>query len=177
MLEWILSSTVLIGTVIALRWVFRNRLKMTVRYALWGLVLVRLLLPLSIGKAVISVGNWVDRLTTQPVVQEIVEIQIPVQSQESAYREALEDYRQQGVHVDQLDENTLNYIRQEAATQVEKRPLGDLLTQGAKVLWLVGAAVVVSAEVSEVFSPLQPPNNNASTKAQQTTIFFILTFH
>ena len=142
MLEWILSSTVLIGTVIALRWLFRNRLKMTVRYALWGLVLVRLLLPLSIGKAVISVGNWVDRLTTQPVVQEIVEIQIPVQSQENAYREALEDYRQQGVHVDQLDENTLNYIRQEAATQVEKRPLGDLLTQGAKVLWLVGAAVV-----------------------------------
>ena len=142
MLEWILSSTVLIGIVMALRWLFRNRLKMTVRYALWGLVLVRLLLPLSIGQAVISVGNWVDRLTAQPAVQEIIEIQIPVQSQESAYREALEDYRHQGVHVDQLDENTLNYIRQEAETQIEKRPLGEVLTQIARPLWVTGAVLV-----------------------------------
>ena len=52
MLEWIFSSTVLIAIIIALRWLFRGRLKMTLRYALWGLVLVRLLLPFSIGKAV-----------------------------------------------------------------------------------------------------------------------------
>ena len=142
MVEWILSSTVLIGSVIALRWLFRNKLKMTVRYALWALVLLRLLLPFSIGEAVISVGSWAESLTQQPAVQAIIEIQIPVQSQESAYEEALEDYRNQGVHVESLDQNTLNHIWQEAQEQAEKKPLGEILTQTAKILWLAGAVLV-----------------------------------
>lgn len=142
MVEWILSSTVLIGSVIALRWLFRNKLKMTVRYALWALVLLRLLLPFSIGEAVISVGSWAESLRQQPAVQQIIEIQIPVQSQESAYEEALENYRNQGVHVETLDQNTLNFIWQEAQEQAEKKPLGEILTQTAKILWLAGAVLV-----------------------------------
>lgn len=142
MVEWIVSSSVLIAVVIALRWLFRNKLKMTVRYALWGLVLLRLLLPFSIGKAVISVGNWVQKLTAQPAVQEIIEIQIPLQSQKSAYEEALENYRDQGVHVESLDQNTLNYIWQEAEKQAHKKPLGEILTLAAKLLWVTGGTLV-----------------------------------
>ena len=142
MVEWIVSSSVLIAVMIALRWLFRNRLKMTVRYALWGLVLLRLLLPFSIGKAVISVSNWAQKLITQPAVQEIIEIQIPVQSQESAYEEALESYRDQGVHVETLDQNTLNHIWQEAEKQAQKKPLGEILTLAAKLLWVTGGTLV-----------------------------------
>lgn len=144
MVEWILSSSVLIGIVIVLRWVFRNRLKLRVRYALWGLVLVRLLLPFSIGKAVISVGSWTEAVISQPAVQEIVEIQVNVQSPESAYQEVLEDYRNQGVHVEHLDRNTLDQIWQEAEKQAEKKPLGDILALTAKILWISGAAVVAA---------------------------------
>ena len=45
LLPWLLSSSLLILTVIVLRAVFGKRLSPGVRYALWGLVLLRLLIP------------------------------------------------------------------------------------------------------------------------------------
>lgn len=45
LLPWILSSSLLILAVVALRAVFGKRLTPGVRYALWGLVLLRLLIP------------------------------------------------------------------------------------------------------------------------------------
>ena len=49
---WILSSSALILVVAALRCLLRRRISGRVRYALWGLVLVRLLFPsLSVWKS------------------------------------------------------------------------------------------------------------------------------
>ena len=45
MTEWIVTSSLLIVIVLLLRRVLRGRISMGVRYALWGLVLVRLLIP------------------------------------------------------------------------------------------------------------------------------------
>jgi len=43
MMQWIVSSSVLILVVIALRYVLRGKLSLRMQYALWLLVLVRLL--------------------------------------------------------------------------------------------------------------------------------------
>ena len=54
MLEWMLSSSVLILAVLAARWLLRDRISGTVRYALWLIVLVRLLVPVSLFSAPVS---------------------------------------------------------------------------------------------------------------------------
>ena len=57
MLEWIVSSAVLCALVIGLRYLLRGRIGLRLQYALWGLVLLRLLLPVSFGSSRFSVMN------------------------------------------------------------------------------------------------------------------------
>lgn len=68
MTQWIVSSCVLILVIIALRFVLRGRVKPMVQYALWALVLVRLLVPVSLGSTAISVQNAAENI---PVVQQM----------------------------------------------------------------------------------------------------------
>lgn len=58
-MQWIVSSSVLILVVIALRYVLRGKLSLRMQYALWLLVLVRLLVPVSFGASDLSVMNAV----------------------------------------------------------------------------------------------------------------------
>ena len=60
MLSWIVSSSILILLMMALRAVIRDRVSPRLRYALWLLVLVRLLLPVSLGSTRLSVLNAVE---------------------------------------------------------------------------------------------------------------------
>ena len=55
--DWILSSSLLILAVIGTRAVFKERISQRLRYALWALVLLRLLIPVNIGHSVISTAN------------------------------------------------------------------------------------------------------------------------
>ncbi len=73
MIEWILSSSVLILIVAGLR-LFKTRLPARVRYALWALVLVRLLVPVSVGSLAFSVGSVVQEAERTQPVQRIVEV-------------------------------------------------------------------------------------------------------
>ncbi len=63
MLNWILSASLLIAMVIALRYLLRGKLHPAVQYALWGLVLVRLLLPFSIAHTPVSLSSAVEQTT------------------------------------------------------------------------------------------------------------------
>ena len=56
---WIISSSVLIAAVVILRAIFRKRISPTLRYALWLLVLLRLLLPVNIAESSVSILNHV----------------------------------------------------------------------------------------------------------------------
>ena len=63
MIDWMVSASVLILAVVVLRRVLRGRVSPRLQYALWALVLVRLLLPVSFGTTRISVLNTVNRPT------------------------------------------------------------------------------------------------------------------
>ena len=67
-MQWIVSSSVLILVVIALRYVLRGKLSLRMQYALWLLVLVRLLVPVSFGASDLSVMNAVPERA--PTVQQ-----------------------------------------------------------------------------------------------------------
>ena len=55
MKEVLFTSSVLIAALLLLRWLFRNAIPRRVQYALWGLVLARLLLPVSLPAVDFSV--------------------------------------------------------------------------------------------------------------------------
>lgn len=57
MSEWIISSSVLIVMVIALRYVLRGKINLRLQYALWLVVLVRLLMPVSLADSSFSVAG------------------------------------------------------------------------------------------------------------------------
>lgn len=67
MLEWVISSSVLILAVLAARYLLRDRISGTVRYALWLVVLVRLLVPVSLFSAPVSLETL---LPESPAVEE-----------------------------------------------------------------------------------------------------------
>lgn len=69
MTQWIISSSLLILAVLGLRALGRDRLSARMRYALWGLVLLRLLVPVSMGESVLSIWNLVPREEPLPMVQ------------------------------------------------------------------------------------------------------------
>lgn len=85
MLEWFVSSAVLMAALIALRAILRGRLSPKLQYALWLLALVRLLIPVSVGKTAVSVGNLLPQAapavrTVQTVDAQPAPAKLPQQS-------------------------------------------------------------------------------------------------
>ena len=65
MIVWEVSSAILILVALILRFLFRSKLSARARYALWAVVLLRLLLPFSIGQARISVSGALEKVSTR----------------------------------------------------------------------------------------------------------------
>ncbi len=78
MIEWIISSSVLILVIIALRGLLRGRLSLRLQYALWGIVLLRLLLPFSLFDSGISVMNAAENISSVRIVRTAEEIGSPL---------------------------------------------------------------------------------------------------
>lgn len=69
LLEWVFTASFLILTVLLLRWVFGRRVSARLRYALWAVVLVRLLVPVQLFTSPLA-GTWVLTETrTERIVQ------------------------------------------------------------------------------------------------------------
>ena len=60
MMNWIITSSVLILIIIALRFCLKGKISLRLQYALWLLVAARLIFPFSIGETFLSIGNWID---------------------------------------------------------------------------------------------------------------------
>ena len=58
MSEWIITSSILILLIIGIRACFRNKIALRARYALWLVVVLRLLIPLSFSESSFSVLNF-----------------------------------------------------------------------------------------------------------------------
>ena len=71
MINWIVSASVLIVVVLLIRLCFRGKLSARLQYALWGLVLLRLLLPFPLFSSPLSVSNVLPQepQTAQPAPQ------------------------------------------------------------------------------------------------------------
>ena len=61
MLEWAVTSSVLILAVLLLRQCLKGKVSLRLQYGLWALVLLRLLIPVSFGSTAVSILNAVER--------------------------------------------------------------------------------------------------------------------
>ena len=89
MLEWFVSSAILLAVLIALHYLLRGKVSPKLQYALWALALVRLLLPFSLGQSAASVENLVPEtqhyvLYTAPRTAPEPEASAPSQPQQAA---------------------------------------------------------------------------------------------
>lgn len=74
MIEWVVSSCILILAVIALWYLLRGRISLRLQYALWLLVLARLLIPVSFGSTDISVMSVVEKAPAVQAVESVREV-------------------------------------------------------------------------------------------------------
>ncbi len=132
MIAWMISSTVLILTVLALRQALKEKISARLRYALWGLVLVRLLVPWNLGSAQFSV---MQPLEQTDLVRQAEAIQ-NIASISHTPAGAVEGYRP--------NEAPTTLIPQATPAEFERMEtmltLRDLLVP----LWLLGMAVLTT---------------------------------
>ena len=132
---WALSSCVMLLAVIALRAFLGRRMRPGLRYALWGLVLLRLLIPGTIGSAPWSVAATVRQASetnTGALAAAAASYDLPRETFAQARREAAAEYEAAGLDLSRLDESDLDaraYARMSSGVTV-----GKLL----QWLWLAG---------------------------------------
>lgn len=72
-IEWMLSSVVLIMMMLLIRWLFKNKINAALRYFLWLIVLIRLLVPVSFAANSASVLNLIPLQNRQNESAELQE--------------------------------------------------------------------------------------------------------
>ena len=74
MMQVILTASILILVVAALRYALRGRISLRLQYALWLLVLARLLIPVSFGSTDISVMSVVEKAPAVQAVESVRDV-------------------------------------------------------------------------------------------------------
>ena len=138
MMQWIVSSSVLILVVIALRYVLRGKLSLRMQYALWLLVLVRLLVPVNFGASDLSVMNAVPERA--PTVQQGTYKQDIVGERNDAPANA----GTVGVPAQSMSEAAPPDLVQNVTTATVTAPTVEKTDWAriAKTVWLAGAAAL-----------------------------------
>ena len=137
-MQWIVSSSVLILVVIALRYVLRGKLSLRMQYALWLLVLVRLLVPVSFGASDLSVMNAVPERA--PTVQQGTDRQDIAGERNDAPANA----STVGVPAQSMSEAAPPNLVQNVTTATVTAPTVEKTDWAriAKTVWLAGAAAL-----------------------------------
>ena len=138
MMQWIVSSSVLILVVIALRYVLRGKLSLRMQYALWLLVLVRLLVPVSFGASDLSVMNAVPERA--PTVQQGTDRQDIIGKRNDAPANA----GTVGIPAQSMNEAAPPDLVQNVTTATVTAPTVEKTDWAriAKTVWLAGAAAL-----------------------------------
>ena len=84
MLNWFLSTSVLIAVILLLRRVLRDKIDPRLTYALWLLVALRILIPVSLFPAPLSVSSLAEDSGLTGAVEEIREVVSPKQTMTSS---------------------------------------------------------------------------------------------
>ena len=140
----LITSSILIVAMAALRRVLRGRVRPQVQYALWLVLAVRLLVPFEMAPSAFSALALLDRAEEPArVAQAIGQTAVPVltMSYEDAFDQALSEIqKEQTVTTSSTD---LDQVERRAREIQAKQPtLAELTAKYARPVWLGGAALM-----------------------------------
>jgi len=136
MIEWVVSSCILILAVIALRYLLRGKISLRLQYALWLLVLARLLIPVSFGSTDISVMSVVEKAPAVQAVESVRDVDTIWQADNGSV---------QGLPAGAAADNTPLQIAPHATSDDQFSRMSSALTLRKVLLpvWWCGAAVTL----------------------------------
>ncbi|MDE6260577.1 MAG: M56 family metallopeptidase [Oscillospiraceae bacterium] len=143
----LITSSILIVLIAALRPVLRGRIDPRVQYALWLIVALRLLVPVELAPSTYSALALLERVEERSHLAETIgQFSIPGQSYQSAWNQALSEFERDGgipsVANAYEDLDTYERVEYRAHALMEGPTLSRLAEQYARPLWLGGAAVM-----------------------------------
>ena len=135
---WIVPSILTIAAVLVLRFVLRGKISLRLQYALWTVVLVRLLLPFQIFVTPLSADALVEELDIPGTMQQAYVSANNEQYQQQydfAYHDSVEYYESKGQQVDPVvaDQRAAVTARQSLVLELRLRLMN---------LWLLGMAAM-----------------------------------
>ena len=141
----LITSSILIVLVAALRPLLRGRIDPRVQYALWLIIALRLLVPVELAPSAYSALALLERAQEPArVVEAIGRTAVPVQSYDAAHAQVIEEYRRQGVDTADLTPRDLMDIDTQARALTRGPTLAELAAKYARPVWLGGAAVMAA---------------------------------
>ena len=140
MMQWILSSSLLILIVTALRHFLKGKISLRIRYGLWLLVLLRLLIPVNLGGSVLSIQNLVEGTPAAEALAKISRIPIPTQSYDRAYAQAAAEYERQGIDISSLQGSALEQLEYDAYDLMTGPTVGEVAKTAFRWFWILSAA-------------------------------------
>jgi beta-lactamase regulating signal transducer with metallopeptidase domain len=141
MLEWVISSAVLTALVIALRFILKGKISLRLQYALWALVLLRLLVPLSFGSTELSIANITQKAAeteTAKTLSTLTQLELPRMTYSGAYSEVAKEYAEKGIDIAAMSIEEFETVDYEILSRMEGQwSIRDIL----KAVWIFGIAV------------------------------------
>lgn len=123
MKEVFITSSVLIGVILLLRWLLRGKVSQRLIYAAWLLVALRLLIPVQIGQMDFSLLT-AARPVTQ-AVEQVTDRQIAGITDQDAYRQVLQEYIEKDPSV--FTPVVQNHIRSELVAEMPKEEIAVMI--------------------------------------------------
>ena len=147
--EWILSSSLLIAAVLALRFALRGRISLRLQYGLWAVVLVRLLLPVQLFTSDLGAGAIAQSVDIAEPVR-----QVYASANEDRYeREYSEAYRQVAAQYEalqqQFDQSYDPIVVEQEAQSIAQRSMELDLTKLLYHIWFAGMAVMTAVMMAK----------------------------
>ena len=142
--EWILSSSLLIAAVLAVRFLLRGRISLRLQYALWAVVLVRLLLPVQLFTSSFGAGSIAKEVDiAEPVRQVYASANEERYEQEydEAYRRVVADYEAMQQRFDQSYDPV---VAEKTAQDMVRADLELDLKAMLYQVWFAGMAVMAA---------------------------------
>lgn len=136
MKEILLTSSVLILALVALRQVLGKHVSKRFQYALWGLVLLRLLIPVQFGSLSFSVTSLAQDSEPIAVVEQQLSQPMVQQDYAHIYERFERQYESQGYNV--TSPEVVTEITQETVEFMDLPTWGEIL----KFFWLAGIAAM-----------------------------------
>ena len=140
----LITSSILILLLAALRPLLRGRIDPRLQYALWLIIALRLLVPVELATSAYSALALLDRAEGPARAAQAIgqaHVPIPAQSYDSAYVQVIREYEENGVDTTQLSDRELERVDAQARERSQGATLAQLFEQYARPLWLGGAAL------------------------------------